>query len=113
MEIALAYIRIAIATPFGALGLCAGLLMGSIFTHRRIRPTLKDWLFALLANVSNVIFLFTLYRNEPNANQLDLWGFIALLSGAGAFGLGWLARLIWLAVRPPRVIWAVTPRPDS
>jgi hypothetical protein len=99
LDIALAYIRLAFVTPFGALGVCAGLLISSIVTHRRLQPTVRDWLWALVANIPNIILIYAFYRNEPDTNQLDLFVFIAVLSGAGGFGLGWVLRLAWLTVR--------------
>ncbi len=104
MDIALGYIKFAIVTPFGALGVCAGLLISSIFTHRRDRPTFRDWLVALLVNAPNVILVFAFFKNEPDVSQLDLTATIAVLFGTGGFGLGWILRLIWLTVRPRKAI---------
>ena len=104
VDIALGYIKFAILAPFGALGVCAGLLISTIFTYRRGRPTFRDWLVALLVNAPNLILVFEILKNEPNVSQLDLTAMIAVLFGIGGFGLGWVLRLIWLTVRPRKAI---------
>ena len=106
MDIALGFIKFAIVTPFGALGVCAGLLISAIFTYRRGRPTFRDWLVALLVNVPNLILVFEILKNEPDVSQLVLTAMIAVpFFGISGFGLGWVLRLIWLTVRPRKAIY--------
>ena len=104
VDIALGYIKFAIVTPFGALGVCAGLLISSIFTYRRGRPSFIDWLVALLVNAPNLVFAVALFKNKPDVSQLDFTAMIAVLFGIGGFGLGWVLRLIWLTVPPRKAV---------
>ena len=97
----LTYFQFAIFNPFGLLGVCAGALACSIVASPWRRPTLVDWLLALIANSAHPAFLYVALAGP---SQLNLVILVLVFGGGVGFGLGWFLRLLWLTIWPRRII---------
>jgi hypothetical protein len=95
------YFQSAIFNPFGLLGVCAGALACSLVASPWRRPSLVDWLLALIANSAHLAFLYVALAGP---SQLNLVILIIAFGGGVGFGLGWVLRLIWLTIWPGRLI---------
>jgi hypothetical protein len=95
------YFQFAIFNPFGLLAVCAGALACSLVASPWRRPTLVDWLLALIANSAHLAFLYVALAGPSQLNAVIL---IIIFGGGVGFGLGWVLRLIWLTIWPSRFI---------
>jgi hypothetical protein len=95
------YFQFALLNPFGLLGVCAGALACSVVASPRRRPTIVDWLLALIANAAHPTFLYVAFAGPSQLNAIIL---VLIFGGGVGFGLGWVLRLIWLTIWPGRLV---------